>query len=149
MKKNNLYIGILYTVIGLLLVLLNGRLYSSLQGILFGFGFSMTIAGIVLSLKYFYWNRPSKIKEYHEKQKLQQIDMHDEFKNKLRNLSIRYTYIVELIILAFSIIIFSILGQLDIINNARIIVLYLGALLLIQLILSYFIYNYLLNKYIE
>lgn len=73
--------------------------------------------------------------------------MHDELKTKVRNEAGRYTYSLGLLVTCFSILAFGILGSLEIIDNTRMIVLYLSGYLLFQIIAGIVIFNKLMNKY--
>lgn len=75
------------------------------------------------------------------------IELHDELKSKLRDKSGRYAYAIGLMTVSISIIIFSILGQLEIIDNSRLMVLYLGGYLLFQIVIGIVIFKQLLKKY--
>lgn len=77
----------------------------------------------------------------------EKIEMHDELKVKLKDKSGRYAYILGLIVICISIMAFSILGRLEIIDNARMIVWYLGVYLMFQIVAGIAIFNYLLKKY--
>ena len=73
--------------------------------------------------------------------------MHDELKTKLRNEAGRYAYNIGLLMVSFSILLFGILGALEIIDYARIIVLYLSVYLIIQVSVGIIIFNRLMKKY--
>lgn len=75
------------------------------------------------------------------------IELKDERKTKLRDKSGRYAYLVGLVVLSISIVAFSVLGSLDVIQNVRLIIIYLGGLLVFQYIIGLVIYNHLSNKY--
>ena len=77
----------------------------------------------------------------------ERIELHDELKEKIRDKSGRYSYIFGLIAISISIVIFSVLGALEIIDNSRIIVLYLGGYFLFQIVIGIVIFNHLLKKY--
>ncbi|HIT68908.1 MAG TPA: hypothetical protein IAC36_03310, partial [Candidatus Aphodomonas merdavium] len=77
----------------------------------------------------------------------ERIEQQDELKTKIRDRAGRYAYSLGLLVVSFSILAFGILGALDIIANARIIVLYLGAYLLVQVIAGIVIFNMLMKKY--
>lgn len=147
MNKNFLYTGLIILTTGIILLIVNR--YTNFEGILSGMGISLSLVGSIEIFKYIYWSRPGNMEKYKEKLKKERIEQHDEFKNKVRGLAIRYTFIIELIILSVSIVGFALLGQLGYITESRIIVLYLGAFLLAQLIISYVIYYHLLNKYLQ
>lgn len=73
--------------------------------------------------------------------------MHDERKTILRDKSGRYAYIIGLIVISVSIVIFSIIGSLNIIENSKLIITYLAGFLVFQFIIGILIYNHLNKKY--
>ena len=75
------------------------------------------------------------------------IEQHDELKTKIRDRAGRYTYSLGLLVVCFSILVFGILGALEVIDNARMIVLYLSGYLLFQVIAGIVIFNKLMKKY--
>lgn len=87
------------------------------------------------------------MKRYKEKLENEKIEQHDELKVKLRDRAGRYAYELSLVIVSISIVVFAILGQFEIIDNSRMIVLYLGALFIFQIIIINVIFNHLLKKY--
>ena len=97
--------------------------------------------------RYFYWSKSENKGRYQEKLENEMIESHDELKIKLRDKSGRYAYVFSLVITTISIVVFFILGELQIVNNSRVIVIYLSAYLLFQFICGIVIYNHLLKKY--
>ena len=97
--------------------------------------------------RYFYWNKPGNKERYAERMENEKIEQHDELKIKLRDKSGRYAYIFGLVAVSISIVAFSILGQLEIIDNSRMIIFYLGGYLIFQYIIGVVIFNHLLKKY--
>lgn len=69
-------------------------------------------------------------------------------KIKLRDKSGRYAYIIGILTITFSVLVFSILGELEIIENSRLIVLYLSGYLIFQIVIGIVIFNQLLKKYV-
>ena len=61
----------------------------------------------------------------------------------LRNKSGRYAYILGLIILSISIVVFFILESLEIIDNSDLIVMYIGGLIVFQCMIGIIIYRHL------
>ena len=100
-----------------------------------------------LTCKYFYWNSPKNKERYQEKIANEKIELHDELKSKLRDKSGLYSYTIGIMTVCASIMIFSILGTLEIIDNARMIVLYLSGYLVFQIIIGIVIFRHLLKKY--
>jgi len=147
MKKSNLITGISYVAIGIIFLLLALSFESKLDSIFFGFAGAGIVPGIIMVSKYVYWNKPANRERYQEKIESEKIELYDELKVKLRDRSGRYAYGIGLITICISIAVFSILDKLQILNNTRIIVLYLGAYLISQIIIGIVIYRRLLKKY--
>lgn len=147
MKKSNLTVGLAFTLIGV--VFLHFALISDspLGGLLFGFAGGGLGAGLALICRYLYWNSPQKRARYMEKMAEEQIEQNDELKIKLRDRSGRYAYVLGLFVVSISMMVFSILGTLGIIQEYRIILLYLGGYLVFQIVVGIVIFNHLLKKY--
>ncbi|WP_313164584.1 hypothetical protein [Sedimentibacter sp.] len=147
MKKNNLLIGIMYIIVGVLFFLAATLTDSKLDSLLFGFAGAGIAPGIMMVYRYFYWNKPGNKERYAERMENEKIEQHDEMKIKLRDKSGRYAYIFGLVAVSISIVAFSVLGQLEIIDNSRMIIFYLGGYLIFQYIIGVVIFNHLLKKY--
>ena len=147
MKKGNLRIGMLYTLFGMACLTVAFLTETKLEGILWGFAGAGILPGIVIICKYFYWSSPRNKERYEQCLENERIEQQDELKTKIRDRAGRYAYSLGLLVVSFSILAFGILGALDIIANARIIVLYLGAYLLVQVIAGIVIFNMLMKKY--
>lgn len=147
MKKSNLITGICYIAIGVISLALAISFESNLDSIFFGFAGAGIVPGIIMVSKYVYWNKPANRERYQEKIENETIEQHDELKVKLRDRSGRYAYGIGLITICVSIAVFSILDKLQILNSTRIIVLYLGAYLISQIIIGIVIYRRLLKRY--
>ena len=147
MKKGILIEGILFVFGGVVLLCIELLTDSVLDSLLIGFAAGGICSCIVTISKYFYWNTPKNKVRYQEKIANEKIELHDELKSKLRYKSGRYSYTIGIMTVSASIVIFSILGQLEIIDNARMIVLYLGGYLVFQIIIGIVIFRHLLKKY--
>lgn len=147
MKKNNFIIGLVYLIIGIVFLLFILLFETKLNSILSGFAATGIVFGAVMMWKYYYWTRPENKDKYKEKTQNENIELKDERKEMLRNKSGRYAYILGLIILSISIVVFSILGSLKIIDNTDLIVMYLGGLSVFQYIIGIIIYRHLSKKY--
>lgn len=145
MKKGNLLEGILFVLTGIILLGVALLTDSVLDGLLIGFAAATIFPGIFMTCKYFYWSTPKNKERYQEKIKNEKIELHDE--SKLRDKSGRYAYAIGLMTVSISIIIFSILGKLEVIDNSRLIVLYLGSYLIFQIVIGIVIFKQLLKKY--
>lgn len=147
MKKSNLIFSILYTLGGAALLLVTLLTDSVLDSLLFGFAVAAICSGTVMTCKYFYWSSPKNRERYQEKLAAEKIELHDELKEKLRDKAGKYTCVLGAIVVSISIVVFSILGKLGLVENSRMIVLYLGGYLLFQIAVSIAIFQYLLKRY--
>ena len=147
MKKSNLTAGILYVLFGVTCLIVALLIETKLEGILWGFAGGGIVPGIIMICQYFYWSSPKNKERYAERLENERIEQHDELKTKIRDKSGRYTYSLGLLVICFSMMIFGILGALEVIDNARIIVIYLGGYLLFQFITGIVIFNHIMKKY--
>ncbi|MCR2033563.1 hypothetical protein [Anaerofustis stercorihominis] len=148
MKKNNLMLGILYAILGsVFLIIAISHNDNKLSGVLWGLTGAMAGMGFAMIYKYIYWTRPKNKERYAEMLENERIDMHDELKEKLRDKSGRYAYVIALVVIALSMMVFSILSSLEIIKEGKLIVLYLGGLLVFLYVVGIIIYKRLLDKY--
>lgn len=147
MKKSNLMVGILYVLFGVICLMAALVMETKLEGILWGFAGAGIFPGILMICKYFYWSSPKRQGEYRERLENERIEMHDELKTKVRDKAGRYTYSLGLLVTCFAIFLFGILGALEILRNTRLIILYLSAYLLFQVIAGNVIFHQLMKKY--
>ncbi|MGI6643740.1 MAG: hypothetical protein ACOX3V_07095 [Bacillota bacterium] len=147
MKKGNLIAGMLYVIFGTACLVVALLIETELEGYLWGFAGAGIGPGVVMIIRYFYWSSPKNIARYEERSENEEIEMHDELKTKVRDRAGRYTYILGLLVVSFSILVFGILGALDIIDSVRMIVLYLSGYFLFQVIAGIVIFNNLMKKY--
>lgn len=146
MKKTQLISGIIYTLLGLAL-LLTAIFTNTEIGMLYGLGGALTGPGLVMMGKYFYWSRPQNRQRYEERLDSERIEMNDELKQKLRDRSGRYAYVLGMVTVSLSIFVIGILEDLGLIGDSRPMVLYLAAYLIFQVIAGIAIFNRLLKKY--
>ena len=147
MKKSNLIVGMLYVLFGVTCLIVALLIETKLEGILWGVAGAGIFPGMMMICKYFYWSSPKNKDRYEERLENERIEMHDELKTKIRDKAGRYTYTLGMIILSFSILVFGILGALEVIENARMIVIYLSGYLLFQFIAGIVIFNKLMKRY--
>lgn len=147
MKKSNLVTGIAYVVFGTACLIAALYLETKLEGILWGFAGAGIVPGLGMIVQYFYWSAPKNRERYLERLELVQIESNDELIEKVRNLAGRYAYASGMMIVSASILIFGILGALGIIENVRLIILYLGAYLLIEFAVYIAVFHRLMKKY--
>ena len=74
-------------------------------------------------------------------------ELHPTLNEKLRDKSGRIAYLIGLLIICISEVVFSILGNAGIISNHKVIVLYLFVLLLVQIVIGKVVYRQLRKKY--
>lgn len=146
-KKSNVITGLLYVLAGAICLLAALSAETKLDGILWGLSGAGLVPGALMICKYFYWRSPKNKMQYEERLEIEQIEMHDELKNKVRNEAGRYTYSLGLLVLCFSIFVFAVLGALEIIENVRMMVFYLSGYLLFQFLAGIVIFNKLMKKY--
>lgn len=147
MKKSNFIAGTLYALFGVACLIAALVTETKLEGILWGFSGAGIVPGIVMICQYFYWSSEKNKERYEARLENERIEQHDELKTKIRDRAGRYAYSLGLLVISFSIMVFGILGALEVIDHARMIVLYLGGYLLFQLIADIVIFNKLMKKY--
>ncbi|MCQ1530829.1 hypothetical protein [Lutispora saccharofermentans] len=147
MKKSNLYIGLMFLFIGIACLVIGLNFESRLESLLFGWTGAGIGSGAVILWKYYYWTRPGNKDKYQEKIENEKIELQDERKIILRDKSGRYAYIIGLIVISVSVVIFSIIGSLNIIENSTLIIAYLAGFFAFQYTIGILIFNYLNKKY--
>lgn len=147
MKKSNLLSGLLFLLAGVICLAVALMFDTKLDNLLFGTSSALIVPGVMTISKYFYWTAPKNRNKYAERLENESIELRDERKEKLRDKSGRYAYLLGLIIISVSILFFSILGQLEVISNTKLIILYLGGYFIFQYISGVVIFKYLNNKY--
>ena len=149
MKKSELRSGLALILAGL--CCLAAGLFplweTDLGNFLCGFAFALAVPGTAQVLKYRKWSRPENAAAYREKQEREGIDLRDELKEMLRDKSGRYAYVVGVMLCAASILVFCVLGKLGLVTEHRLIVLFLGGFLLVQLAAGFLFYRLLDKKY--
>lgn len=147
MKKNNLLVGILSVLGGIIFLYAALVTDTVLDSLLIGFAAGAVSSGVVMIFRYFYWSAPKNKERYEEKIANEKIELQDELKIKLRDRSGRYAYVIGVLTVSISIVIFSVLGKLELIAGSRLIVLYLGGYLVFQIVTGIVIFKQLLKKY--
>ena len=147
MKKSYLVESMVFLFGGLFLLGVALLTDSVLDSLLFGFASGAICVVIADICRYFYWKAPANAGRYQERLAKESIELHDELKVKLRDRSGRYTYVLGLGVTCISIVVFSVLGKLEVVGNSRMIVLYLGGYLVFQGVTGNVIYRHLLKKY--
>ena len=147
MKKSYLNRGIICVLAGICFVLAAVFTESVFDGLLWGFAGGALGPGIGLIIQYFYWSAPKNQERFREIQEQKDIDLHDELNERLRDKSGRIAYLIGLLIICISEIVFSILGKTGVITDHKIIVLYLFGLFVFQIVIGNAAYYQLRKKY--
>lgn len=147
MRKGNLMIGFLYVLVGVVCLLTAVFTETSLDGMFWGFAGAGIVPGVSMIVRYFYWTSSHNAERYQERMETAYIEEHDELKEKLRDKAGRYAYTVGMIAISMSILVFSILGSLDIVENGRLVILFLGGYLVFQVLVDIVIFYKLSKKY--
>lgn len=145
MKRSNI-------IYGLTCIILSGiSLYiaiifdaNKMSGVFYGLTGALGVGGIVSIAQYFYWKRHNE--KYEEKLEIERIEQQDELKQKLRDKSGRYAYLFGMFITALSIMAYSLLGVLNIMDTEYIVI-YLSIYLISQLFIGIIVFHHLLRKY--
>ena len=147
MKKNYLNEGMKLLLVGICLVLAAAFSETAVDGLLWGFAGGALAPGIARIIQHFYWSAPKNQERYREIQEQEDINLHDELNEKLRDKSGRIAYNIGLLIICISEIVFSILGKTGVITDHKIIVLYLFSLFVFQIVIGKVVYHQLRRKY--
>ena len=147
MKKSYLNRGIICVLAGICFVLAAVFTESVFDGLLWGFAGGALGPGIGWIIRHFYWSAPKNQERYREIREQEDINLHDELNEKLRDKSGRIAYHIGLLIICISEMVFAILGKAGIITDHKVIVLYLFGLLLIQIVIGKVAYRQLRRKY--
>lgn len=147
MKKSNVIVGLLYVLVGAACLVAALLTETKLDGILWGFAGAAIMPGIAMICRYFYWSAPENKERYAECLENERIELHDELKTKIRDRAGRHAYNLGLLIVSCSILVFGILGALELIESARLIVLYLSGYLAFQVIAGIVIFNRIIKQY--
>lgn len=147
MKKSNLIVGIVYTMAGILFLLIALFTETKLESLFFGFAGAGIVPGAMMIYKYFYWSSPKNEKRYEELLENEKIEQNDELKQKIRDKAGNYTHRIGILIISVSMVAFTVLDSLGILENGCIMTLYLGGYLAFQLIAGSMFFHHFLGKY--
>ena len=145
MDKKNLYLGIVFVLIGIPLLMIALFADVKLDGLLAGLGGGLTGPGIVRILSYRHWNKPEHREEYQERMEMEQINLHDELNVKLRDRAGKYAYFLNLFVSCAGILVLTALNDMEILSVESWIFKCLAGYLVFQSV-SYFIIFYKLQK---
>lgn len=141
MKASNLITGLVYAAAGFAFLLLALVTDSPLASLFCGLAGAGIVPGGAMIVRYFYWSRPERRERYRERLEEERIELRDERNAALRDRSGRYAYLLGLAVTALAILVFYVLGALQVLSGTRLMVLYLGAYLLFQYVAGLVIYR--------
>ena len=145
MKRSNMIYGLIYVILsGISLYIAIIFDANKMSGVFYGLTGALGVGGIVSIAQYFYWKRHNE--KYEEKLEIERIEQQDELKQKLRDKSGRYAYLIGMSITALSIMAYSLLGVLNIMDTEYIVI-YLSIYLISQLFIGIIVFHHLLRKY--
>ncbi len=147
MKKSNLIMGCVYILVGVFSLVLAIVTETKLDALLWGFSGAGIIPGGMMVYQYFYWTSPKNEERYVQMMEVERIERHDELKEKVRGKSAQYAYGIGIMVISFSMLLFTILDLLGIIQDGKIFVLYLGAYLVFQIVIGFVLFRRLMKKY--
>lgn len=147
MKISDLNKGVLCILVGSCFVLAAAFTESAVDGLLWGLAGGALGPGIGWIVKHFYWSAPKNKIRYSEIKEQEDISLHDELNEKLRDKSGRIAYNIIFFLIGISEVTFSILGKAGMIINHKTIVWYLFGLLIIQIAIDKVVYYQLRKKY--
>ena len=116
-KKSDLVFGM--ACVGLSLICLGTALFPDTrpESLLWWLSGAGIAPGAAMIVKYFYRSSPKNRARYAERMENEQLEMQDELKVMIRDRAGRYTNSLSLPVISFSMVIFSVLGALAIIEN--------------------------------
>lgn len=145
MKRSNIIYGLTYIILsGISLYIAIIFDANKMSGVFYGLTGALGVGGIISIAQYFYWKRHNE--KYEEKLEIERIEQQDELKQKLRDKSGRYAYLIGMSITALSIMAYSLLGVLNIMDTEYIVI-YLSIYLISQLFIGIIVFHHLLRKY--
>ena len=149
MKKSYLWTGIGMIALGLVCLAVAILWDTPLDSLLCGFSGAFAGPGAMQIWKYFKWTRLETPDSYRRHVEEEQIELRDERKEMLRNKSGRYAYILGLELAAVSIVVFSVLSKLGVVEEgaALLMVGFLAAFLVVEYAAGVIIYRMLEKKF--
>lgn len=140
MKKNYIWCGFVYVLVGLIFAFFSVKLDGKIGSLLAGFSGGGIGAGLMMIGKYLYWNNPVRLEQYKVKLEEEEIELKDERNEMYRDKAGRYTYQIGMIIIPISIMIFSILNALEV-YTSTVIMIYLTFLWIFLYVVGIFFYK--------
>jgi len=145
--KSRLVIGCIAMFIGLGAFMTAVVTETKLDGIFWGLMGSGIAVGITLIAEYLQWYIHRDDPKYQEMLERKEIAVHDEMIAKVKDKAGRRAYVCGVYVVVASMIIFSILGALEVVEGARTVVVYLGFYLIFQAVVGILFFNKTMRNY--
>ncbi len=150
-NKHSKQFGSIYIAVGILILgihyYMSDKISDMLRGMLVGLGFTLSIAGILMIIRTLYYKQPKNADKYVDMLEMEEIDIQDELKEKVRDKTGRMFYRVNIVITIIVTITNVILDNFGIAINNVTLSICLSVYLAFQLIFGSVYYKRLLKKY--
>lgn len=147
--KKRLRKSIVILFAGIIFIILAFYTKETAGNYLFGFGGGLLGAGLMTLWSYAYWSRPSQEEVYTEKMLLTEIEQKDELKEKLRDKSGRYAYLLSFGLSIAGLMVLMILWAFGIQLRMDVMINMLAIYMLFQAFSGILIYRVISKKYFE
>ena len=114
MKKNNLFCGLIFLIVGILFIAACIMSEGKVSSMFAGFAGGAIGGGLTMTIKYLYRSSPKRIQIYKEKLEEEKINLEDERNEMYRDKSGRYAYKMSMTIIPVSMVVFTVLDAFNI-----------------------------------
>ncbi|MDO4718464.1 MAG: hypothetical protein Q4B08_12995, partial [Propionibacteriaceae bacterium] len=127
-------------------LIVTGLLLPSSPAILVGLGSGLISGSGAVIVRHLYWSRPARRDDHERRLERLRIERRDELKQFLRQRAGWITYLLTLAVVVGSILVFSLLSSLGVVE-ARMLLVYLGALALFMYLAGIVVFRLLSQRY--
>lgn len=127
-------------------LIVTGLLLPSSPAILVGLGSGLIGGSGAVIVRHLYWSHPARRDDYERRLEQLRIERRDELKQFLRQRAGWITYLLTLAVLVSSILVFSLLSSLGVVE-ARMLLVYLGALAVFMYLAGIVVFRLLSRHY--
>jgi hypothetical protein len=147
MKKSELITGVILALAGAAALAAAILTETAFDGIFWGIAGAGLGLGVGRVIQWFRRSSPKQAEKYREMLENKEIQVNDELNRKLRDQSGRIAYSASLGIISVTMMVLAVLDAAGVIQDVRLTLLVLGAILLIQIILGVAVFSHLRKKY--
>ncbi len=147
MKKNKVGGIFLVLAIGVAALVIGIFMDSRLNGLVYGFAGGMLGAGLAQLKRFIYWSKPEHQEAYTARLEAEAIARKDERNRMLRDRARSYGFMAGIYGICGSMMVFSGLDSLKILEDGNVFVVYLGVLLILLFVVYYVSFHRLQKKY--